>query len=41
MMGRMRKGIHLLVWFAIPSMALAQSGGGNYLNFETVTASAG
>ena len=41
MMGRMRKGIHLLVWFAIPSMALAQSGGGNYLHFETVTASAG
>lgn len=41
MMGRMRKGIHLLVWFAIPSMALAQSGGGNYLYFETVTASAG
>lgn len=41
MMDRMRKGIHLLVWFAIPSMALAQSGGGNYLHFETVTASAG
>ena len=41
MMGCMRKGIHLLVWFAIPSMALAQSGGGNYLYFETVTASAG
>ena len=41
MMGRMRKGIQLLVWFAIPSMALAQSGGGNYLHFETVTASAG
>ena len=41
MMGRMRKGIHLLVWFAIPSMALAQSGEGNYLHFETVTASAG
>ena len=41
MMGCMRKGIHLLVWFAIPSMALAQSGGGNYLHFETVTASAG
>ena len=41
MMDRMRKGIQLLVWFAIPSMALAQSGGGNYLHFETVTASAG
>lgn len=41
MMGRMRKGIQMLVWFAIPSMALAQSGGGNYLHFETVTASAG
>ena len=41
MMGRMRKGIHLLVWFAIPSMALAQVVEGNYLHFETVTSSAG
>ena len=41
MMDRMPKGVQLLVWFAIPSMALAQSGGGNYLHFETVTASAG